>query len=110
MLRKELPIRVPIHPDIRIQPQWLPTPEFQGFFLPLGLIFLFALDPPRHHQLLQRRRLPQRLRKGRIFNLKPVIDAHCLVFLWPPGRGAHRQRGQKRDIRFAESRGEEVGD
>ncbi|XHF97546.1 hypothetical protein AWENTII_001128 [Aspergillus wentii] len=96
MLRKKLPLRIPIHPNIRIQPNWLPAPN----------ISLLAL----RNQLPQRRRRPQHLRKGGILDLKPIIDAHSVALFRLPGRGDQRERREEGNVVLAQGGGEEVAD
>lgn len=80
MLGKKLPLRIPIDPNIRIQPQRLPAPDLFHRPLPLPI--------PIHHQVLQRCPAPQRLRKPLILDLEPIVDANGIaLFRLPRGSG-----------------------
>lgn len=111
MAREKLPGRVPVDPDIRIQPQRLSAPDIASILLRPALpIPLLVLCRSSSNQLPQSRPTPQHLRKPRILDLEPVIDTHGVPALRPPRRRGQREALEKRHVGLAEGRGEEVVD
>lgn len=96
MLIKELPLRIPVNANIRIQTQHFAAPK----------VWIFHTS----NDLTQTRLRPQSLGKAGIVNLEAVIDSDCVALFRNAGCGGEGQRAEKRDVFGAESGCPEVGD
>lgn len=96
MLIKELPLRIPINANIRIQTQHFATPKLRIFHT--------------SHDLTQTSLRPQSLRKAGIVNLKAVVDSDCVALFRDAGCGGEGQRAEECDVFGAKSGCPEVGD
>ena len=97
MLIEKLPLPIPIHAYVRIQPNHLPTPNSHRI--------LNALN-----HILQPRLRPQPFCKRRVFDLEAVIDSDCVALLRNAGCGGEGQRAEESDVFGAEGGCPEVGD
>ena len=95
MLIEKLPLPIPIHAYVRIQPNHLTTPHPHGI--------LNALD-----NSLQASLRPQPFSKTRVFDLEAVVDADGVAFLGDPRRGGEREGFEESDVFGTESGGPEV--
>ena len=95
MLIEKLPLPIPIHAYVRIQPNHLPTPNSHRI--------LNALN-----HILQPRLRPEPFCKRRVFDLEAVIDTDCVAFLRDPRRGGKREGFEEGDVFGAEGGGPEV--
>ena len=96
MLIKELPLRIPVNADIRIQTQHFATPK------------LLILDTSK--DLTQTGFGPESLRKGGILDLEAVVDSDCVALFGDAGRCGEGQRAEESDVFGAESGCPEIGD
>ena len=96
MLIKELPPRIPVNANVRIQSQHFATPNIRVFHTP--------------DDLTQTSFRPQSLRKAGIVNLEAVVDSDCVAFFGHAGCGGEGQRAEECDILGAESGCPEIGD